>query len=149
MELMAPLAYGMRLAAYLLGACLVWSFALLLAINPRRRPLAKRLAAAVFFSFPGVFLFRILAGAGLLMLLIGGGCAQSQIPQENPLYIPSVMFVVYGAVGGAFFASALGFVVGWAAGWCWASGQPVREFIRSNRFIAPLTRLVERRIPVA
>jgi len=147
MEFMGPFAYVMCLAAYFLGACFVWLAALVLAINPRWRPLAKRLAAAMFFSFPGVFLCQLLAAPGLLVLLVGGGWLSGLIPQANPMGVLLVMSVVYGVVGVAFFASVLGFVVGWWAGWRLASGQPLGAFIRTNRFIAPVTRIVVRRFP--
>jgi hypothetical protein len=147
MEFMAPFAYAMCLALYFCGACLVWLAALVLAIDPRRRPLAKRISVAMLCSFPGVFVFQILAAPGLAVLLVAGGWVLSHLPESSPLYVAGVPVVVYGTVGGALFASILGFVVGWSAGWCLASGQPVKEFIRTNRVTGPLARFARNRLP--
>ena len=66
--------YVMALMVYIAIACAVWFVAVVLAFPRRTREFARRIAAGMAGSFPGVFLFQFIAAplAGLFLLLFGG-----------------------------------------------------------------------------
>src|SRR4051812_1912500 len=66
----ATFLYILALWIYLAGACCVWFTALVLAFLPNSRLTAKKLAAGMTLSFPGVFTFQILAAPVVLLVLL-------------------------------------------------------------------------------
>ena len=53
--------YLLALIVYVAVACAVWMVAIVLAFSRRRRALAKKIAAGMAGSFPGVFIFQLIS----------------------------------------------------------------------------------------
>lgn len=140
--------YLMVLMCYLAVACAVWLLALILAVRRQSRPLAKQLAAGMAGSFPGVFLFQILAApvAASVLLLTGGIFALFHPGDTGKLLLILAMaLIVFGIIA---VASLLGFYAGWRAGWEFAAGRSVRALFGNDRLLGPIVRAVRNRLPV-
>ena len=134
----------LALFAYAALAGCVLIVAAALAVVPKTRGVAKKLAAGIFGSFPGVFLFQVLAAPAVVLLLLlmfvsaavvkPGGTAQG-------LVIVGFALVIFCLCG---LASVAGFYTGFRAAWEFAAGRSPREFFTRDRLIGPVVRLVSR-----
>jgi hypothetical protein len=136
--------YMLALAVYMAFAFLVWIFALVLAIPRRTRRLAKKIAAGMAGSFPGVFLFQLCSAPFILLfLLIIGGLSHLFRPPD-PVLILLALFVFLIP----FVASLLGFYTGWRVAWELAAGRSAGELLQTDRLLAPLARFLWKRLPL-
>lgn len=137
-------AYILALMMYIAGACAVWFAALVLAFPESTRPLAKKIAAGMAGSFPGVFLFQILVAPPFALLLLAvAGIAHFYRPPDVLIIIFAFIMISIPAL-----ASLLGFYAGWRMGWELAAGRSAREFLAADRMLGPAVRFLRRRLPV-
>ena len=136
-------AYILALMVYIVGACVVWSVAIVLAFSPRTRALAKKIAAGMAGSFPGVFLFQLISAPllGLILLAIFG-ISHLFRPPDVIIIVLALFIISIPAV-----ASLLGFYTGWRVAWELAAGRSAREFLRTDRILAPVVSFLRRRLP--
>src|SRR6266852_3654219 len=136
-------AYILALIVYIAAACAVWIVAIVLAFPQRTRALAKKIAAGMAGSFPGVFLFQLISAPLLaVMLLTIAGISHFLRPPDVIIIVLALFIISIPAV-----ASLLGFYTGWRVAWELAAGRSAREFLRSDRVIGPVVRLLRRRLP--
>ena len=138
--------YILALMGYFAVACAVWVVAVVLAIPSRTRGLAKRLAAGMAGSFPGVFLFQILAAPFVAsVLLLGGGIFWLFHPGDigSTVFMVTVAVLSFGIVAAA---SLLGFYVGWRIAWEVASGRSPRAFLSGDRLLGPCVRFLRNKL---
>ena len=142
--------YLLALMLYLAAACVVWVVAMFLAFFQGTRALAKKIAAGMAGSFPGVFLFQLISAplvAFILLTIAGishfGQPSDTIIALLTPLIVLSVLFII--AI--PTLASLLGFYAGWRIGWELAAGRSAREFLRTDRMLGPAVRFLRRRLP--
>jgi hypothetical protein len=141
-------AYVLAVAAYAALGVVVLAAALLLAIWPRGRPAARRIAGGIIGSFPFVFFFQglslpVLVAIWSVWFLVG---MWSDAPGG-----PDTMLVMSGlALMLATFvaASVIGFITGWGVGARMASGTPVREALRTSWALSSLAFGLNRLLPV-
>jgi len=117
---------------------LVWFAAACLFIVPQTRSLARSLSLAMAGTFPGVFIFQLVAApvafavllvAWLVWRLIEPGNATTT---ENPIVIGTsiaVILIDLLIVGGM---SLLGFYEGWRAAWLISKGRRWRAAIEQG-----------------
>jgi hypothetical protein len=136
-------AYIMALMLYIAAACVVWIVAIGLAFSPRTRTLGKKIAAGMAGSFPGVFLFQLISVPlfGLMLLAIVG-MSHFFRPPDVIIIILALFIIAIPAV-----ASLLGFYTGWRVAWELAAGRSAREFLRTDRILAPVVSFLRRRLP--
>jgi len=136
-------AYIMALMLYIAAACVVWIVAIGLAFSPRTRTLAKKIAAGMAGSFPGVFLFQLIS-APLFALMLLAVFAMSHFfrPPDVIIIFLALFIIAIPAV-----ASLLGFYTGWRVAWELAAGRSAREFLRTDRILAPVVSFLRRRLP--
>ena len=140
--------YILALMGYLAVACAVWLFAVVLAGPRQTGALAKRLAAGMAGSFPGVFLFQLLtAPIVAFVLLFVGGIIWLFHPSDAIAGVLIVALALF-TFGIVTIASLLGFYVGWRAVWEFAAGLSVRAFVSGDRLLGPVVRVLRRRRPV-
>ena len=136
-------AYILALMVYIVGACVVWSVAIVLAFSPRTRALAKKIAAGMAGSFPGVFLFQLISAPLLGMILLAiFGISHLFRPPDVIIIVLALFIISIPAV-----ASLLGFYTGWRVAWELAAGRSAREFLRTDRMLAPVVGFLRRRSP--
>jgi hypothetical protein len=136
-------AYILALMVYFAVACAVWSVAIVLAFPQRTRALAKKIAAGMAGSFPGVFLFQIISAPLLaLILLTIAGISHFFRPPDVIIIVLALFIISIPAV-----ASLLGFYTGWRVAWELAAGRSAREFVRTDRVLGPIIRFLRRRLP--
>jgi hypothetical protein len=123
---------------------LVWLIAIFLAIFRDTRPLAGSLSLAMAATFPGVWLFQIVAAPFAVGILLLAGTVWRLLEPSQPETTESPIVI------GAFLAailtdcvlilgmSAVGFYEGWRTGWLCAKGRPWREAIGEG----PTARLI-------
>jgi hypothetical protein len=139
--------YILALMVYFVAACAVWTVAVILAFSHRRRALAKKIAAGMAGSFPGVFLFQLIT-APLVALILLTLVAISHLGQPPDIIIAVMApLIVLSIVGIPAVASLLGFYTGWRVAWELAAGRSAREFLRSDRVLGPVVSLLRRRLP--
>ncbi len=128
--------YIIALMVYFAVAGVVWTVALFLSLEPSMRPLAKRLAAGMAGSFPGVFLFQLLCVPvlALVFLLLHGLALVGRPPAL--ILVAIALFVISIPVA----ASLRGFYVGWRVAWEWAAGRSPRAFVASDWLLGPILR---------
>ncbi len=139
--------YILALMVYFVGACAVWLVAVILAFSHSSRALAKKIAAGMAGSFPGVFLFQLISAplVALILLTIAG---ISQLGKPPDIIIAVIaMLVVPLIIGIPAIASLLGFYTGWRIAWELAAGRSAREFLRTDRILAPIVGFLRRRLP--
>jgi len=132
---------------YFVAACAVWTVAVILAFSHRRRAFAKKIAAGMAGSFPGVFLFQLIAAplVALILLTIAGISHLGQPPDIIiAIFAPLIVLFIIGIPA---VASLLGFYTGWRVAWELAAGRSAREFLRTDRILAPLVSFLRRRLP--
>jgi hypothetical protein len=139
--------YILALMIYFVVACAVWTVAIILAFSHRRRALAKKIAAGMAGSFPGVFLFQLISAplVALILLTIIGISHLGQ-PPDIIIAILAPLVVLF-IIGIPAVASLLGFYTGWRVAWELAAGRSAREFLRTDRILAPVVRFLRRRLP--
>jgi hypothetical protein len=135
--------YIVALMIYVAAACAVWGVAVVLAIPRRIRTLAKRIAAGMAGSFPGVFFFQLLSTplAALVLLTVGDIFHFFRPPDiVIVLLFPIILSI-------PTVASLLGFYTGWRVAWEWASDRSVHTFLEADRMLGPCVRFVRKRLP--
>ena len=144
---MPMVAYVTALFIYVAFALVVWGVAIVLAISPHTRKLAKQIAAGMAGSFPGVFIFQLLsASLAVLILLLIAGVLRFCGGGFNFVGVYIVWFLFFAIL---FPASMflIGFCVGWRIAWKWASGLSIRECFERDEVMGPLLRVLRRRLP--
>ena len=139
--------YILALMGYFAVACAVWFVAIVLAVPQRTRALAKRLAAGMAGSFPGVFLFQFLAAPVVVfVLLLIGAIFWLFHPGDTGagVLIVVLALLTFGIVAAA---SLLGFYAGWRTAWELAAGRSPRAFLSSDRLLGPSVRYLRGRLP--
>jgi hypothetical protein len=140
--------YILALFAYIAFAACVLLVAALLAIPHQTRSFAKRLAASMIGSFPGVFLFQMLAFpfvlVVLLMLFVTYAVFHPSDGWQGFIIVGFglLMFCIFGV------ASLVGFYAGWRVAWEFAAGRSIRDFLGADRLLGPFVRLARRRLPL-
>lgn len=140
--------YLLALVGYIAVACAIWLVALVLAVPPRTRAFAKRVAAGMAGSFPGVFLFQLLtAPLVAFVLLFIGGIFRLFHPGDAVAVVLIVVLALltFGIVAAA---SLLGFHTGWRVGWELAAGRSVRALLSGDRLLGPVFRALLGWLPV-
>jgi hypothetical protein len=136
-------AYILALTAYIAVACIVWSIAIVLAFPRRTRILAKKIAAGMAGSFPGVFLFQLLSAPLLALVLLTIGGISHFFRPPDIIIIVLVLFIVSIPT----VASLLGFYTGWRVAWELAAGRSARTFLEADRILGPAVRFLRKRVP--
>ena len=139
--------YILALMAYLAFACVVWLVAALLALHHRTRALAKRLAAGMAVSFPGVFAFQLFAApfvVGIVLVISTAFWIFQPAEAAAAMLIVVLALLSLSIVAGA---SLFGFYAGWRCGWEFAAGRPVRALLSSDRVLAPVARALINQLP--
>jgi hypothetical protein len=135
--------YILALMLYVAVACIVFVITIFLACFQSKRALAKKIAAGMASSFPGVFFFQIVS-APFVILLSLTAIAVSHFFRPPDLII---LFLAMGMICIPVIASLLGFYVGWRAGWEWAAGRSVRRFLRSASVVGTIIHFLCNRFP--
>ncbi len=136
-------AYILALMVYFAAACVVWMVAIVLAFSPRTRLLAKKIAAGMASSFPGVFLFQLISAPFFAMALLAiWGISHFFRPPDVIIILLALFIIAIPAI-----ASLLGFYTGWRVAWELVSGRSVRDFLRSDRVLGPVVSFLRRRLP--
>src|ERR1044071_4731020 len=124
-------AYVMALAIYIVFASAVWCVSIVLAFPRSTRALAKKIAAGMAGSFPGVFLFQLVTAPLLAFLLLSiAAISHFFRPPDVVIVLLALVMVSIPAV-----ASLVGFYTGWRVAWELASGRSARAFLRADRMI--------------
>jgi len=123
-------AYAMILFAYVCFGGVALAIAVILAIAPGTRRLARRLAGGVIGSYPGVFLFQILAVP--LLAAVWGACwmLRRVFPQPDNQFGAVALITILFVLGIFACMSILGFITGWSAGSGVALGVPLGAALR-------------------
>jgi hypothetical protein len=136
--------YIMAFILWLSLACLVWLVAVLLSAARRTRPLAWPLSVAMAATFPGVWLFQIVAAPFAVTVLLLAGAVwwtlEPNLPEttESPFVIGAFIAAVLVDFVLVLGMSIVGFYEGWRTGWFCAKGRPWREVIGEG----PTARLI-------
>jgi hypothetical protein len=139
--------YILALMLYIAVACVVWIVAIGLAFSQRRRALAKKIAAGMAGSFPGVFLFQLISAPLVaLILLTVAGISHFGQPPDIIIAILAPLIVLF-IICIPAVASLLGFYTGWRVAWELAAGRSAREFLQTDRVLGPLVRFLRKRLP--
>ncbi len=139
--------YLLVLMAYIGVALVVWCAAAVLAVSRQARPLARRIAAGMAGSFPGVFAFQILAAPAVGLLLVFIHCTFGTRELTNTWEIVLVLAMLAICLSVVTIMSCLGFYVSWRMAWELAAGRSVRTLLVEDRLLGPIVRLLRRRIP--
>jgi hypothetical protein len=128
--------YMMLLFAYLLVGGIGLGICSLLALLPPTRRVAARLAGGIVGSFPGVFLFQVLAIPALIvMFAIFWLVLRLLGPLDGLAQIVWNVSVIASMLGMFALSSAAGFVVGWRVGTRLATGMSFRRAVRASRLL--------------
>ena len=139
--------YLLALMVYVAIACAVWMVAIVLAFSHRRRALAKKIAAGMAGSFPGVFIFQLISAIPVaLILLTIAGIPHFGQPPDIIIAILAPLMVLF-IICIPAVASLLGFYAGWRVAWELAAGRSAREFLQADRVLGPVVRFLRRRLP--
>jgi len=142
--------YLLALLVYLALACAVWMVAIVLAFSRRRRALAKKIAAGMAGSFPGVFMFQLISAplVGGILLTIAGIAQLGEPPESISVFLQLFgLFLALFIIAIPTVASSLGFYTGWRVAWEVAAGRSAREFLHTDRVVGPLVRFLRMRLP--
>jgi hypothetical protein len=136
-------AYILALMVYIGAACVVWGVAIVLAFPQRTRALAKKIAAGMAGSFPGVFLFQLISVPLLAVILLTiAGISHFFRPPDAVIIVLALVIISIPTA-----ASLLGFYTGWRVAWELAAGRSAREFLQTDRVLGPVVRFLRRRLP--
>ena len=139
--------YILALLLYSAAACTVWMVAIILAFSPRTRALAKKIAAGMAGSFPGVFLFQLISAPLVaLVLLTIAGISHFGKPPDIIIAVLAPLIVLF-IIGLPAVASLLGFYTGWRVAWELAAGRSTRELLRTDRVLSPIVSFLRTRLP--
>ena len=120
--------YIAAVALHLVVALVVWSGTALLALFTSQRPLAKRLAAAMAGSFPGVLLSQILC-APLVAAMVAASIRLADLHGPPGWAVDAL---AYASVAVPTVAGLWGFAVGWRTAWAWAAGHAWRRTLTTS-----------------
>jgi hypothetical protein len=138
---MSPaIPYLLALAMHIALALLVWLAALMIAILPENRLLAKQIAIGMMGSFPGVFLFQLLCIPVLAIVLIGLNVASWFARPHDIIIVISVIVLM----GLPLIASIRGFCFGWRIASEWALGRSPMRTINSDWLLGPISRILRK-----
>jgi hypothetical protein len=140
-----PLAFGylISLAAYVALAGLILVIALVMAIWPATRSQARQITGGIIASFPFVFLFQVLSGTAIFLMIGFLVLLNKVFSVEGSSFeiLATSAFVLAFVIFAT--ASLMGFIAGWGIGAHIASGVGVRAPLggsRVVRFLAALLR---------
>lgn len=141
--------YVMVLMVYIAVACAVWFIAVVLAFPRCTRQIAKRIAAGMAGSFPGVFLFQLLSvPLFALYFLVIRGIAWVFPPKDGLITSDRLILALcLLTIGIMAVVSLLGFYTGWRVAWELAAGRSPRAFIVGDRLLGPIVRFLRKRLP--
>jgi hypothetical protein len=139
--------YIYALMAYIAIACAVWFVAVVLAFPRRTRKFAKRIAAGMAGSFPGVFLFQLLSAPLAVVVLLLFGEIFSVFKPAGGWEDICFIGLFLGTVGLVAVMSLLGFYTGWRVAWELAAGRSARAFLVTDRVLGPVVRFLRKRLP--
>jgi hypothetical protein len=131
-------------------ALLVWCAAGVMLFAPRTRPTARSLALAMAGTFPGVFLFQLLAAPVVITILLGMHVFWKTLEPglstktENPLVIVGSIIGMYLVLGIMAGMSLAGFCEGWRIGWAWAKGRRFRDVVEEGLLARLAKRFMQR-----
>jgi hypothetical protein len=138
------LPYMMALSAYVAAAGVVWAFCVLLALLAPTRRLARRLAMSMLASFPGVFLFQVLAFPLCLALLLLAVAVFRLLGPDSyvadRLAVPALFssMILFAA------ASLCGFYAGWSVAWRVSGGAELGSTLRTHPLVGEIGSLPAR-----
>jgi hypothetical protein len=130
--------YLMALSVYLAAAGAVWIFCILLGLLPPTRRLARRLAMSMLASFPGVFLFQVLAFPFCLALLLLVAAVFRLLGPDSSvadrLVVPAILssMILFAA------ASLCGFYAGWSVAWRVSGGADLGSTLRTHPLVGDI-----------
>ncbi len=130
--------YMMALSAYIAAAAVVWSICVLLALLPPTRRLARRLAMSMLASFPGVFLFQVVAFPLCLALVLLVAAVYWLLGPDSlvadRLMVPALLssMILFAA------ASLCGFYAGWSVAWRVSGGADLGSTLRTHRLVGEI-----------
>ena len=139
--------YLLALLLYFVAACVVWFVAAALAIRPRTRTLAKKIAAGMAGSFPGVFIFQLLVAPLIALVLLAVACIPHSFQPPDILIAVLAPVIVLSIISIPAIASLLGFYAGWRVAWELAAGRSARGFLATDRILGPVVRFLRRWVP--
>jgi hypothetical protein len=119
-------------------AFLVWLLAAVALVLRKTRPYAWPLALAMAGTFPGVFLFQIIAAPVVIAVLIvvwlvGQALEPGPIhTTDNPVVIAMGVAAVLTIFAFVLGMSVAGFYEGWRTGWLVAKGENWQDVIRQR-----------------
>jgi hypothetical protein len=122
----------------------VWAICVLLALLPPTRRLARRLAMSMLASFPGVFLFQILAFPLCLALLLLAAAVFRLLGPDSSvadsLIMPALFLIMI-----LFAAASLGgFYAGWSVAWRVSGGADLGSALRTHPLVGEIGSLPAR-----
>lgn len=123
---------------WLAVAFLVWLLAAVAFVFRQTRPYAWPLALAMAGTFPGVFLFQIVAAPVVFVVLIAVWLVWHALEPgatnttNSPVVIALSLAVAFAVLAFFFGMSLAGFYEGWRTGWLTAKGQNWRDVIRQR-----------------
>ncbi len=138
--------YLTALTGYVALSVCALAIAAVLAVVPPTRSFAKKLAAGVCGSFPGVFLFQVLVVPIVMLLLLLVMAISAILPQggnAQGVVVVGLAFLIFFIFAGASLA---GFYTGFWLAWDFAAGRPPRDLLKNDTVIGPVVRLVGRHI---
>lgn len=144
----ATFLYLMAFMIWMALAVLVWLVAGVLFFARRTRPVGRSLALAMAGTFPGVFLFQLLAAPVVILILVAmhvlwkAAEPGASAATDNPV-------VIAGSIVGAFLASGIvlgvsvaGFCEGWRIGWTYGQGRGLRDAVEDGLFARAVRRFM-------
>jgi hypothetical protein len=141
-------AYLLAVAALVALGVLALAVALVLAIWPPCRRIARRLTGGVVGSLLFLFFFQglsvpVLAAITIISLLLGVWSG----PADTPNVTVAIGALVLG-LAVFFAASVAGIITGWGVGAGVGSGTPLRDALRASRALASLAAGLSRLSPI-
>jgi hypothetical protein len=121
-----PFDYWMALFTYVCFGVVVLAVAVVLALIPRTRPLARSIAGGIIGSYPGVFVFQlatipVIGCVGILISMLSS--FDSHMASRIALALVAFIIIL------ALSTSLAGFFTGWSVGAAVARGTPVFDAI--------------------
>src|SRR5262252_2217718 len=143
--------YLIALIVWVSLAAVVWAIAGVLAVLPRSRRTALRLALAMAFTFPAVIAYQLLAAPVIAALLLGmnlfwkalepGPATETSNPAVILVTISTAVIAYLVALG----MSMVGFWEGWRVGWLLGSGGRLWSIVQDGPLFCSV-RYLQRRI---